>query len=219
MNLASAFLGRFGGILTGLCDALAGRAALAQDPALLMLVWRWVRRLRERAEHLAGRLAQGEVLDPKPAVKRSARADATPTDGLSEDEPFGEQLRTGRPPGPRLPLQWGWIIRQDPETLPFGMELLSLLLRDEEMQDFLTAAPEIVPAVRHLLRLLALCPPDFLARPKRTPTPSARPPRARIGGPRPGRAQRTPAPRPMTGADFFPKRLSLNMLNRPGKPV
>lgn len=211
MSLPPAFLSRFGDILTGLCDVLAARAALAHNPALLMLVLRWVQRLKERADVLAGRLANGEVLGPKKPRPAAKRAEISPQDAAGhspEPDP--------KPPGPRLPLQWGWIVLQDAEALPFGTDLLALLLRDQAIRDFLEAAPEIVPSVRHLLRLLAIVPPDFLAAHQTAGS-------ARDGvddgvddGPRRARVH---APRPRTGGSFFSRPLTLNTLNRPWKPV
>lgn len=223
MSSPTNFRDQLAGILDGLYDALAGRAALAQNPVLLMLVCRWVRRLRERADRLVERLAAGEVLSAIPPAPRRGRANLPPLDDPSADAPGdADPLPDGSPDlkrgGPRLPVRWAWIVQQEPETMPYGLQLLYLLF-EPDMQAFLQAAPEIGPPISRLLRLLAISPPDFL------PPESGR----RVRSPRPhGPSPDPPALPPSTAPDLwpseedggdgrFPASLTLEEINRPFK--
>lgn len=220
MNPPPAFLSRFGCILSGLCDVLAARAARVENPASLMLVWRWVQRLQGRAERLARRAADGEAACPEPPAP-DRKLKKPPVERKPHGDSAGEQPPDAKPLGPRLPLQFGWIVRQDPDTLPFGTELLALLLYEPEMQAFLEAAPEIVPPIRHLLRLLAICPPWSLARRIRGPAAGRTADRERMGPIRHRRRPQSPgatAPA-VTDSCFVARRVTLSMINGPWKPV
>ncbi len=151
-------------ILAMLCAAVAARAARqASVRPLLVQLWGALRRLSGRLESLAARVQAGRLPAARPA-SRTPRPDRP------------------RPPRPRLPAGFAWLVRQAPETAPYGAQLQALL-DDPDLAALLQAAPQAGRLLRPLCRMLGVRPGPALAL-KRPPPPAAR---RRPGPQRPAR--------------------------------
>ncbi len=183
-------------IITGLCAAIALRAA--KDAAfrpLVVRLWNALGRRARRFDRLAARIQAGR-LTRRPAVPSQAP-------------------RPKRPPPatPPLPRGFAWLVRRAQETAVYGCQLQALL-SDPEMAPLLEAVPQAGRLLRPLCRMLGVRPGPTLApavvlprrprrprpaRPKPEPSPDLRPRPARpwqMGSFRLGPRRDTVAPPP-----------------------
>jgi hypothetical protein len=163
---------------------VAGRVA----PAVLVLTYRWITRLRERFAELAEQVAAGQYR-PRPEPKIPPQPATEPPAGQKPS------ATPGKPPqGEKLFRKCGWLAALLPadQAAPLRGYLLRWL-QQPEMVALVEAAPK--PAKRLLRPLcwaLGWRPPPILALPRRPRPP--RPPKVRQ--PRPSRSARVRPPPP-----------------------
>jgi hypothetical protein len=143
---------RLARLIDGLCAAIAARGigGLLTAP-LIFLLWGRLRRAALRARQLAEKIAAGQPLSGR------RRNPAPP--------------RSGRPPPPRLPRGYAWLIRLVPATAS-GASQLRALLTDPEMAALVQAAP-MRRLVRPLCQMLGVAPPPVPKRQAVAPAPAA----------------------------------------------
>lgn len=138
--------GRFAWITAALGRAVA--ACLGRlDAAMIVLVWRRVRRAETLLLALAERVRSGRYRggSSRPSVAGgadSARVDAS------------ERLGCGN--GGRLPRRFGWLIRLVPFEVGGYASQLSCVLAEPEMVALLRDVPQARRIVRPLLRMLGI---------------------------------------------------------------
>ncbi len=147
---------RLARILDGLCAAIAARGigGLLTAP-LIFLLWGRLRRAALRARRLAAKLAAGKPL----VTPRRRNPDPS---------------RPGRPPPPRLPRGYAWVIRLVPAAAPAASQLRGLLA-DPEMAE-LAQAPPMRRLLRPLCQMLGVTPPEIPKRAAPSQAAPSRPP-------------------------------------------
>jgi hypothetical protein len=158
---------RLARIIDGLCAAIAARGigGLLTAP-LIFLLWGRLKRAALRARRLAAKLAAGKPL----AAPRRRNP---------------EPSRPGRPPPPRLPRGYAWVIRLVPAAAPAASQLRALLT-DPEMAA-LVQAPPMRRLLRPLCQMLGVEPPQV-------PKPASAPEVASRSPDRQTAARATPRP-------------------------
>ncbi|MDA8249534.1 MAG: hypothetical protein M0Z28_10170, partial [Rhodospirillales bacterium] len=119
---------------------------------LIILIWTRLKRIAQRVDRIAARLAAGTLHPPRRRAPRARRR--SPAER------------------PALPRNFGWLVRQVPAAAA-GTCQLQALLADPAMEALIAAAPQIGRSLRPLCHMLGLRPPPVL----RIPAP-ARPPAA-----------------------------------------
>jgi hypothetical protein len=158
---------RFAAVIDRLCRAVAARSAGGRLAGpLIVLIWARLRRMARRFASLVVRHAAGRPLAHRPPARQVAR-------------------RRSAPPW-RWPRGNAWLVRLVPEAASGGA-LLSHLLAEPEMAEFVAAAPQAGRILRPLCRMLGITPPGRLRRaPPAGPLPASAPPvPARTGPPPP----------------------------------
>jgi hypothetical protein len=207
--------GRFALIIDGLCRVVAARERLPNSGSpflanfgprgwtrvagpVIALIWSRLRRMAVRFTALAARLQAGTLRWPTRSVRRCER---TPERNVREEPSQGNPQRPASPaPRPRLPNDFGWLVRLAPETACYRGQLQHFL-SDPEVEELLAAAPQMARVVRPLCRMLGVEVPKSLARvPIRRPQSAGKlpPPQSSIGTPveRPSPATSAASPAP-----------------------
>jgi hypothetical protein len=168
---------RLARIIDGLCAAVAAHGVRGRmTVALLLLLWGRLRRSAARVRRLAERIAAGKLAtSSRPAAPRP-----------------------NRPPPPRLPRGYAWLVRIVPTTAAFGSQLQHLLT-DPEMAAIAELAP-MRRLLRPLCQMLGLPAPPVPKRPAaQPPSPTADPfPDRRAQPPAVGQTCPPPAAVPAT---------------------
>lgn len=184
---------RFARIMDGLCRAIAASQNRGLGPApLVLLLWTRLRRTATRFATIAARVHAGAHGARRPRTHAGLGCE----EGQDRGEGCCNRSKTVRPAGPRLPRAFGWLVRVAPAVNGYRSQLQHLL-SDPEIEELLSAAPQLGRLLRPLCHMLAIKPSlNLLRRPSPVPArahaPATRPPLA----PSPQRHHPPPNPYP-----------------------
>ena len=147
---------------------------------VIILIWTRLRRIGARFAALAARVPKSRARAPiKPRSmgtriwgpadtlpSRHSRAFGHPRREIStkiaDADDKRQRNQPTKPPHPRLPSSFGWLIRLAPQVACYASQLRHLL-SDPEIAALLSASPEIGRVLRRLCRMLGVRPPPDLS--------------------------------------------------------
>lgn len=130
---------RFALVIDGLCRAVAAQISVrSMTGALILLIWRRLRRINVRFQALAAAIRSGAHCRAQAAPRRAATH------------------RASRPASPGLPREFAWLLRLVPWEAACFAGQLRVVLADPEMVALIAASPRAGSILRPLCRMLGL---------------------------------------------------------------
>lgn len=141
--------GRFAVVIEALCNAVAGRISSGViSAALIVLIWRRLRRINGQVMALIGRIQAGRIRAGTLRFGPVAPEDVVPGDVVP---------RTWvRPPGLPLPRRFGWLLLVVPETAANLASQMRGVLADPAFGLLLAATPRMGKLLQPLCWMLGI---------------------------------------------------------------
>ena len=135
-----------------LCACVAARLSKGMPVPMIVLIWAWLNRIKNRILALMARIEAGTL----PIASR----------------PRPGRPRPAAPPKPRLPRGFAWLLVQIPyEAAGYASQLRYLLTTNPEMMALLAATPLMARTLRPLYRMLGIEADVLTPKPALAPAP------------------------------------------------